>query len=188
MEPKRPDRIDCNPACSWVLVGMMGSGKSTVGKLIANKTGRRYVDTDRAVESRVGRSVSNIFSVYGEQAFRDHETALLASMVPGRDVVSTGGGVVLREANWSEIRRLGVSVYLHVDLEVLRQRLGRSRRKRPLLANEDWEERLAAILQSRLELYRRADACLEVGDESMEEVAKKAVALFEGLEAARSVR
>lgn len=182
-----PPRIEPGP-CSWVLVGMMGSGKSTIGQLIAQQTGRRFVDTDRAVESRVGRSIASIFSVYGETAFRDHETSVLASMSPGDDVVSTGGGVVLREANWSEIRRLGVSLYLHADLNILRDRLGRSRKKRPLLANDDWEDRLADILERRLPLYQKADACLEVGDSAMDDVARQAIDLFRSLEQKRLVR
>ncbi|MFQ3586147.1 MAG: shikimate kinase [Fimbriimonadaceae bacterium] len=184
-----PNPSPCQPEpCSWVLVGMMGSGKSTIGQLIAQQTGRRYVDTDRVVESRVGRSVASIFSVYGEAAFRDHETSVLAALSPGADVVSTGGGAVLRESNWSEIRRLGVSLYLHADLDILRERLGRSRRKRPLLANDDWEDRLAEILEGRLPLYRKADAVLEVGDRSMEEVARRAIDLFRSLEQERPVR
>src|SRR5437868_3400733 len=97
---------------TWVLVGMMGAGKSAVGRALAGLAAREFVDTDQLLQNRFGRPVSQIFQHYGEETFRDHETNILRGLAPGRFVLSTGGGIVLREANWLEMRRLGVVIYL----------------------------------------------------------------------------
>jgi shikimate kinase len=152
----------------WILVGMMGSGKSTIGRELAQATGRPFVDTDRLLQHRLGRNLPDLFRVYGEEAFRDHETAALRSLAREPGVLSTGGGMVLREANWREMRRLGATIYLQSSYEALRARLERSQRRRPLLRLDDWPDRLRSILEARTPLYERADLTVPVDGQPVE--------------------
>lgn len=148
---------------AWIiLVGMMGSGKSTVGRLLAESLDVPFEDTDRLMQYRLGRPVHQLFSLYGEEAFRGHETALLRSLDVQDGVLATGGGMVLRDENWVEMRRLGKIVFLDVDPEIVKQRLAQSRRRRPLLEVENWEDRFTEILLSRRHLYEQADIRVEI--------------------------
>lgn len=149
---------------------MMGSGKTTVGQMLAQRADRLFWDTDALLQAKLGRPVSQLFHVYGEEAFRSHETALLASLEPAAAVLSTGGGIVVREENWKHLRRLGHTVYVRVEPEILKSRLKRSKRRRPLLWREDWRERIDEILSERRELYEQADAAVDIGDEGHDEV------------------
>ncbi len=157
----------------WILLGMMGSGKTTVGKLLAERSGREFVDTDQLLKSRFGRPVHRIFAVYGEDAFRDHETSVLRQLEPRASVLATGGGTVLREENWTELRRLGLTIFLKTDPQKLRERLSQSRKRRPLLEVENWEERLLDLLEFRRSLYERADLVFDVSNLPLEEAAER---------------
>lgn len=167
---------------SWILVGMMGAGKSAVGRALALATSREFVDTDTMLQNRFGRPVEKIFEVYGESAFRDHETSILKSMEPGDCVVSTGGGIVVREANWGELKRLGHTLYLRARPETLIARLELSKKKRPLLQVEQWEERVEDLLESRRAAYGLADACVDVDDLSLDDVVAQVKAAFEEID------
>src|SRR5690349_9779443 len=103
----------------WILLGMMGAGKSAVGRALAELSGREFVDTDLLLQQRLGRPISQLFAVYGEDAFRDHETSILRSLEPLPVVLATGGGIVVREENWSELRRLGTTIYLRATPETI---------------------------------------------------------------------
>jgi len=155
---------------AWVLVGMMGVGKSAVGRQLANAANRDFVDADQLLQQRFGQTISKFFAVYGEEAFRQHETALLRSLAPGPYVLSTGGGVVLREENWQEIERLGPSIYLKAEAKTLIDRLATGVRRRPLLSGPDWQEKVASLLEDRERLYRRADFTIDVDQMSLSEV------------------
>ena len=117
----------------WILLGMMGAGKSSIGRNLAEASHRPFLDTDLLLQNRLGRPVSQIFQVYGEATFRDHETSILRNLEPEPVVLATGGGIVLREENWTEMRRLGITVFLDAAFETLTERLARSKKKRPLL-------------------------------------------------------
>lgn len=164
---------------AWILIGMMAAGKSTVGRALARASERTFLDTDTLIQSRFGRSVAAIFQVYGESAFRDHETSVLREQEPGAYVLATGGGIVLRPENWVEMRRLGTVIYLDVPEEVLRDRLAASRKKRPLLAHDDWEERFARLVAERQPLYRQADLVFPLGGEPAERAAERLLLLLE---------
>lgn len=153
---------------------MMGSGKTSVGRHLARIDGRDFEDTDSMIQRRLGRSIAEIFRLYGEDAFRAHETAILRSLVPRRALLATGGGIVLRAENWAEMRRLGVTVYLEASAETLIARLERSRRTRPLLLSDDWRDRLRRLLELRRPLYEQADLRIPLGDEGIERVADRA--------------
>ena len=152
---------------------MMGSGKSTVGRMLAQRASRRFVDTDQLVVHRLGRPIHQLFSIYGQDAFRDHETSVLKALQPEEFVLATGGGIVLREANWTELRRIGIVAFLDLPLEVLSARLERSAKRRPLLEVENWKERLADIYRERRPLYEKADLCLKLESEDLDQAAYK---------------
>ncbi|HWD38315.1 MAG TPA: shikimate kinase [Fimbriimonas sp.] len=158
---------------SWILLGMMGAGKSSVGRALAELSGREFFDTDLLLQHKLGRPIPQIFELYGEQAFRDHESSILRSLQPGQTVLATGGGIVCRDENWIEMRRLGATVYLKAERTTLLSRLEKSKKKRPLLADDDWQERLHALLDKRLPQYERADLVVDVDDVSIEEAAER---------------
>lgn len=156
----------------WILLGMMGAGKSSVGRALAELSGREFVDTDILLQHRFGRPVHQIFSVYGEEAFRLHETSVLKSLDPTPVVLATGGGIVTREANWAELKRLGWTIYLNASLETLIARLEASKKKRPLLMAEAWPERVETLLDQRKALYEQADMVVGVDGDDVKGLAE----------------
>lgn len=151
---------------------MMGAGKSAVGRALAELSGREFTDTDQLLQRRFGRPVNQIFAVYGEAAFRAHETSILKSLAPGPSVVSTGGGIVAREENWREMRRLGLTAYLDAPEDELLKRLAASKKRRPLLETEDWEGRVSDLLGQRAPMYRQADVVVPIAGLAIEEAAR----------------
>jgi shikimate kinase len=147
---------------AWILLGMMGAGKSALGRGLAELSGRPFVDTDILLQNRFGRPVSQIFQIYGEQTFRDHENSVLRGLEPGPYILATGGGIVMRPDNWEELRRIGTTIFLQASPETLIDRLEQSKKRRPLLEAEDWQDRARSILESRLPLYQQADLVIRV--------------------------
>jgi len=138
------------------LVGMMGAGKTTLGKALAQKTGQEFIDTDRLLVERTGVPVATIFEFEGEEGFRRRESAILAEVATRSGcVVATGGGAVLAPENRELMRRSGTVVYLRARLEHLWERT-RHDSSRPLLATPDPKATLAALLEQRDPLYRQA--------------------------------
>lgn len=157
----------------WILVGMMGAGKSSVGRALAELSGREFVDTDLLLQHRFGRPVHQIFDLYGEEAFRGHETSVLKGLAPCPVVLATGGGIVAREANWSELNRLGLTVFLDAPADTIIRRLESSKKKRPLLLNDAWPDRVRTLLDQRRPYYERADIRVAVDSEQVTEVAAR---------------
>lgn len=151
-----------------ILVGMMGSGKSVLGHALADELDVPFLDTDRLFEHRLGSPVQRWFERYGEESFREHETLTLRLLQPQPAVLATGGGVVLREENWEEMRRLGTTVFLDVPPQAIKQRLAVSKRKRPLLMHEDWEARFDQIYAARRERYERADIIVPMAEDDVD--------------------
>jgi shikimate kinase len=160
------------PAGHLVLVGLMGVGKSTVGRALAARLGRPFVDTDAMVEARAGRSVRDIFAQQGEAAFRDLESEVLHDVLGGDEplVVAAAGGVVLREQNRAELRRRADRVvWLRADPALLVERV-RAGGHRPLL-DDDPEGTLRRLESEREPLYREvADAVVSVDGRTVHEV------------------
>ncbi|MEX2243640.1 MAG: shikimate kinase [Fimbriimonadaceae bacterium] len=156
---------------SLVLVGMMGSGKTTVGRIIAARLEVPFKDTDKLIQHKLGRAVHQLFLHYGEDAFRQHESRVLQDLPDEDCVISTGGGTVLREENWKELRRLGTTVFLDVDVEVLKSRLKVARKVRPLLEVPGWEDRVEQILEERRPMYEQADIVVRLIGQEAPEVA-----------------
>ncbi|MFN6134255.1 MAG: shikimate kinase [Synechococcaceae cyanobacterium] len=152
------------------LVGMMGSGKSSVGRPLASALGYRFVDADQLLEQAAGRSITSIFASEGEEAFRALETQVLDAISPWqRTVVATGGGVVLRPVNWGYLRQ-GVVVWLDAPESVLLRRLRQDSTSRPLLAMPDPRQRLGELLEQRRPLYAQADLQVPQREEEPAEV------------------
>ena len=149
------------------LVGMMGSGKSTVGKALARRLGRDFVDCDREIVERTGVPITTVFEIEGEAGFRRREAAVLAECARRQDtVVATGGGAVLAQENRRLMRENGTVVYLHAPLEHLHERTRRDA-ARPLLAKGDRRAILASLLEARDCLYREvAHIVVESGSPS----------------------
>jgi shikimate kinase len=147
------------------LIGMMGAGKSAVGRPLAEALGYRFLDADDALEQVAGRSIPEIFATDGEAGFRELETAVLGQIASWHSlVVATGGGVVTRPANWGHMRQ-GVVVWLDAPAPLLLQRLRSDPTPRPLLQADDPGARLGELLAQRQPIYAQADLRVhQVGD------------------------
>jgi len=140
---------------SIVLIGMMGAGKSAVGRCLQRRAMLALLDIDDMVVSKFGISIPKIFSKHGEQGFREVEAQVLRELAEAkRAVIVTGGGIVLREENLELLRHLGVVVWLDGNEETLFERASRSG-NRPLLQRENPREAFAQMLRARLPLYAR---------------------------------
>ena len=165
-----------------VLIGFMGSGKSSVGRILERKTAWPRFDTDEMVSARFGRPIAEIFADSGEEAFRNAEAEALgqlSGLAPA--VIVTGGGIVLRPGNVELLRRAGKLFHLEADEETLFRRVSR-RATRPLLQTENPRATLAELLRVRLPLYRQAaDFQVDTSCLTHEEVAEAVLKNMEGL-------
>ena len=159
------------------LVGMMGAGKTTLGKALARSLGREFVDADRVLVERTGVPVATIFEIEGEEGFRRREAAVLAELCEHDNrVVATGGGAVLDAGNRHRMRKAGTVVYLRARLENLWERT-RQDATRPLLATPDPRARLQELLHEREPLYREAaHIVVETGSQSAATVVSRVLA------------
>ncbi|MGF1457405.1 MAG: shikimate kinase [Leptolyngbyaceae cyanobacterium] len=156
-----PTDLDLLRGANLYLVGMMGVGKSTIGRLAAQRMGYRFVDTDTVIEQAAQQSIAEIFAAAGETAFRELESQILSQLSPySRMVVATGGGIVLDQENWWHLRQ-GVVVWLDVSVAELVRRLQGDTR-RPLLKRPDWQTHVANLLNERQQRYAEADIRLTV--------------------------
>jgi len=152
------------------LIGFMGAGKTTAGRLLAEKLNLTFCDLDEVVEKELKMTIPEIFSKHGEVFFRDEESKMLRSVAQReRQVVSTGGGVVLREENWEAMREAGIVVYLKASAEVLYDRV-KNKTTRPLLQVENPFENLQELLSRRIPLYKRADLIIDTENLALQDV------------------
>jgi len=157
------------------LVGMMGSGKSSVGRHLAEALNYRFIDADTSLEQVAGRSIPEIFASEGESGFRALESAVLNQIASWHSlVVATGGGIVTQPANWGELHQ-GVVVWLDAPDAILLQRLEADPTPRPLMEAEDRAERLAALLAERRPLYAQADLQILQDGRPPEQVAEQII-------------
>lgn len=163
----RPSRFHYNAAVqlhrgNLFLVGLPGAGKSTLGRQLARRLAKIFLDADTELERKLGVSIPTIFEIEGEPAFRDREEAVIAELVERTGIVlATGGGAVIRNRNRERLKANGTVVYLHADPATLRERTRRSRH-RPLLNTADPAARLIELYAQRDALYREtADVVIE---------------------------
>ncbi|MEY2598569.1 MAG: hypothetical protein RLZZ142_828 [Verrucomicrobiota bacterium] len=148
MDPSKPQNL--------ILVGFMGSGKSSVGRLAAKSLGFDFFDTDQLIVERIGKPITQIFAEEGEEAFREIETCVLRSLAHfNHAVISTGGGAVLRSINREMLHHAGFVVRLQASEDVLFERVSRNT-KRPLLQGENPREKLRELLAVREPAYEQA--------------------------------
>jgi shikimate kinase len=161
------------------LVGFMGTGKSTVGTLLAARLGRTFVDLDAAIEQEAGATVSELFATAGEKSFREREALALRRVVTGRGappVVAVGGGAVVHHGNLELMLDTGVVVCLAATPEVILSRIGDAA-TRPLLAKaEDRRAEVARLLAAREPYYRQAHLTVDTSAQAPSQVATRIVA------------
>ena len=148
---------------TFVLVGMMGAGKSTVGRRLAQTMGLPFFDADAEIETAAGFPIADIFDRYGEPAFRDGERRVIARLLEGPPhILATGGGAFIEQETRELIRAQGISIWLDADLDVLVDRVGR-RDDRPLLRNGNPKTVMAELKAKRDPIYAEADIAVKTG-------------------------
>jgi shikimate kinase len=170
-ENKREDRQEraawireaLGPRCV-VLIGLMGAGKTAVGRRLASRLDLPFVDADSEIEAAAGETISEIFAEYGEEYFRQGERKVIARLLKcGPQVLATGGGAYMDAATRANIKARGVSIWLKADLKVLLKRVGR-RDNRPLLARGDPGTVMKKLMDLRYPVYAEADVIVESRD------------------------
>ena len=153
------------------LIGMMGSGKSQTGPVLAKMINYAFVDTDDVIEKASKQSISSIFEKDGEKVFRDVEKKVLKEISQHHSlVIATGGGLVTLPENWGILHQ-GIVIWLDLDLKRSLKRLESDKKKRPLLIKDDLAENFSQIYESRKPIYLESDLRIEVEDQSPYEVA-----------------
>jgi shikimate kinase len=147
-----------------VLVGLMGAGKTTVGRKLAQRLGLPFVDADQEIERAAGKTIPEIFADHGEPYFRDGERRVIARLLgEGPQVLATGGGAFMNPETRADIAARGVSIWLKADLPLLMKRVKR-RSNRPLLANDDPEAVMQRLMAERYPVYSLANVAVECRD------------------------
>lgn len=151
-----------------MLVGLMGAGKTSVGRRLASKLGIPFVDADQEIEDAAGCSIEDFFELYGEPAFREGEERVIRRLLDGGpQVLATGGGAFMNESIREAIAEYGVSVWLRADLDILEKRTGR-RGGRPLLKGKNPRAVLKKLMDQRYPIYNEADIVVDTGPEGID--------------------
>jgi shikimate kinase len=157
------------------LLGFMGCGKTTVGRLLARKLGFLFLDTDSLIEEKSGLSIPRIFELFGESYFRDLETQVLREVASrNRLVLSTGGGLPMRDENWQLLQEKFLTVFLEVPFDTLWKRIALDS-GRPLLRRYSRKDLLKELYLKRLSRYREADVIISAGELTPEKIVEAIV-------------
>src|SRR5690348_6389012 len=150
---------------SIVLIGMMGVGKSSIGRRLGARLGIPFVDADTEIEKAAGMSIADIFARHGEVAFRSGEARVIARLLNGGpQVLATGGGAVMNPETRALIQERGVSIWLSAEFELLLRRISKRKAERPLLQTADPAATLRELLATREPIYAQADLTVESRD------------------------
>jgi shikimate kinase len=148
------------------LVGLMGVGKTTIGKRLAEHFGLPFVDADEEIERAAGQSVADIFAHYGEAAFRDGEQKVIARLLDGEQrVLATGGGALTHPKTRERLKEKAITLWLRTDIKVLARRVA-NKPHRPLVRDRNPIEVLKAHMEQRYPLFEMADVVVDTGDHS----------------------
>lgn len=160
-----------------VLTGFMGTGKSTVGILLAKKLGRKFIDTDAVIVDREGRSISDIFAHNGEEYFRRVECEVIESLSKlSNCVISTGGGTVLRAKNIENLKKNGIVINLSASVDTIYKRTSESG-KRPLL-DKKTPSQIEKMLHERADAYANNNFCIVVDDQTPMTISDKIIEIY----------
>jgi shikimate kinase len=172
-----------------VLVGLMGAGKTSVGRRLAEKLEIPFVDADHEIETAAGKSIAEIFAEHGENYFREGERRVIARLLEnGKQVLATGGGAFMNEETRHRVQHHGVSVWLKADLDLLLRRVSK-RSDRPLLRNDDPAAVMKKLIDQRYPVYALANITVESRDVQHGQMVNdviKALADWQGWEPARN--
>lgn len=178
--PESPPSIRTNRTIA--LVGLMGVGKSTVGRRLAHRLGLPFADSDDEIEAAAGMTISEIFATMGEAEFRAGEARVIRRLLEARPMVlATGGGAILNDETRALLKSRALTVWMKADLGVVAERVGR-RDTRPLLKGRDPLEALTALAEARYPLYAEADVTVEVGRCSHQTSVEDILRVLEALE------
>jgi shikimate kinase len=155
-----------------ILTGFMGSGKTEVGKRLAQRLGYAFLDTDKLIEEKTGKSISEIFREEGESSFRELETEVIKNLsgITGY-IISTGGGIVIREENILSLKNIGLVIWLKTSPETIINRIS-SETHRPLLNVDNPLEQIKKLLSIREQFYSKADVSIDTDGLEVDEVVK----------------
>jgi shikimate kinase len=149
-------------ARSIVLVGMMGVGKSSIGRRLGARLGVPFVDADSEIETAAGTTIADIFARHGEAAFRNGEARVIARLLEsGPQVLATGGGAVMNADTRAAIKAKGVSIWLTADVDVLMRRISKRKHERPMLHTDDPTATLHQLLADRTPAYAQSDLTVQ---------------------------
>ncbi len=167
---------------SIVLVGLMGAGKTSVGRRLAHNLDMPFIDADEEIAKAAGCSIEDIFEIYGEEAFRDGERRVIKRLLGGGPrVLATGGGAFMDASIRARIGRRGITVWLRVELDTLVRRTGR-RNDRPLLKGGSARDILERLMEERYPIYAEADIVIDSKkNESAEKTARRVIRALESL-------
>ena len=181
-EDKREALVAALAGRPIVLVGMMGAGKTTVGRRLANRLGRRFIDSDEEVEKAAGMTIEDIFKLHGEADFRAGEVKVIARLLKEREIVlGTGGGAFINPETRALVKEQAVSVWINADFELLFSRVQR-RANRPLLKTANPRETLQKLIDTRYPIYAEADVTVVSREIPQDQVATTVIdALLEHL-------
>ncbi len=166
-----------------IFIGFRGTGKTTIGKMLAQQLGKEFIDADEYLEYKQGKTIQDIFTDGGEPLFRDIETQTIAELchLDGK-VIATGGGVILREENIRNLKKSGIIILLDADVDTLHKRIHedtRTRQKRPNLTNLNAYEEIEFLLAYRRPLYDRiADFVINTASMSKHDAVNKIIAFI----------
>ena len=161
-----------------VLVGLSGSGKTTIGNILSDLSGYDFIDTDAIIVKLQNRSINNIFATNGEGFFRDLETQVTKKVSQfGSLIISTGGGIILRDENLKNLDKNGIIFYLKTSVNTLLKRL-EGDNTRPLLKTDDVKKKNENMLEIRGKLYEKADVTVETDNLSPIETAKEILRIY----------
>jgi shikimate kinase len=166
-----------------VLIGFMGSGKTSVGRRLARRLGYRFVDTDQFIEQELGCTIAELFSHKGEAYFRELETRLARRLCKlDNAIIATGGGMPITPGNLDLLKQAGAVVFLKASLEDILLRLERDTRRPKLREGESLRETVTRLLEQRLPIYEQADFVVETAKKGMNRVAGEIIRLVAGFQ------